>query len=250
MKKLLTALTLSLTITQIQATDSIRFGLEATYPPFEFIGEDNKLTGFDVELANAICVEIKASCSFNIQPFDSLIPGLKFRRIDAVISGMDITPTRLEQVDFSDPYYENSAVFISAKSNNFSKADDFKGKTIGVQNGTTHQVYLIDTLEKQGAKLRPYDNVQNALLDLTNDRVDAVFSDTAVAKDWIAAKGKGKYTTVGKEVKDANYFGIGMGIATRKGNPLVEKLNKGLEKVKLSGVYQKLMTKYFDVISE
>ena len=250
MKKLLTALTMSLAITQVQAADSIRFGMEASYPPFEFIGENNELTGFDVDLATAICAEIKAECSFHNQPFDSLIPSLRFRRFDAIISGMDITPTRLEQVDFSAPYYENSAVFISAKSNNLTSPTDLKGKTIGVQNGSTHQAYVIDHLEKEGVQSRPYNSYQQALLEMSNGRIDAVFADTAVTKEWLASHGKDKFEVIGKEIKDPDYFGMGMGIATRKDDPLLDKINKGLMLVKENGTYDKLMNKYFEPVAK
>ncbi len=248
MKKIVTAIALcSAAISGMaQAQESIRFGMEATYPPFEFINEKNELTGFDVELANAICAELDATCEFNNQPFDSLIPGLKFRRFDAVISGMDITPKRMKQVSFTQPYYENSAIFVAASKSALTGQKDLKGKTVGVQNGSTHQAYLIDKLEAQGVKTRPYDSYQNALLDMTNGRVDAVFADTAVAREWLAQQSEGQYETVGEEVKDANYFGIGMGIAARKGDPLVEKLNAALTQVKESGVYQQLHTKYFN----
>ncbi|KEI71106.1 lysine/arginine/ornithine ABC transporter substrate-binding protein [Endozoicomonas elysicola] len=248
MKKIVTAVALYSAVISgmAQAQESIRFGMEATYPPFEFINEKNELTGFDVELANAICAELDATCEFNNQPFDSLIPGLKFRRFDAVISGMDITPKRMEQVSFTQPYYENSAIFVAANKSALTGQKDLKGKTVGVQNGSTHQAYLIDKLEAQGVKTRPYDSYQNALLDMTNGRVDAVFADTAVAREWLAQQSEGQYETVGEEVKDANYFGIGMGIAARKGDPLVEKLNAALAQVKASGVYQQLHTKYFN----
>lgn len=253
MKKILTTLTLGATIAmaagQAQAEDSIRFGMEATYPPFEFLNDKNELTGFDIDLANALCEELQAKCSFNNQPFDSLIPGLKFRRFDAIISGMDITPARQDQVDFSQPYYENSAVFIAAKPSEKNAGilsqEDLKGKTIGVQNGSTHQAYVIDKLEKQGVKVRPYDSYQNALLDMTNGRLDSVFADTAVAREWLETKAQGKYQVVSDEIKDPDYFGIGMGIAARKGDPLVSKLNAALAKVKQDGTYQKLYNKYF-----
>ncbi len=248
MKKIVAAVALaSAALSSVAlAQETIRFGMEATYPPFEFFNEKNELTGFDVELANAICAELDATCEFNNQPFDSLIPGLKFRRFDAVISGMDITPKRMEQVSFTQPYYENSAIFVAGINNEFKEAKDLIGKTVGVQNGSTHQAYLIDKLEKQGVKTRPYDSYQNALLDMTNGRVDAVFADTAVAREWLVQQSKGQYQTVGEEEKDANYFGIGMGIAARKGDPLVEKLNTALAQVKESGVYQQLHAKYFN----
>ncbi len=248
MKNLFSAILLALFVTQAYAGNTIRFATEPTYPPFEYIDENNQMTGFDIELAKALCKEIKAECSFSNQSFDSLIPSLKFRRFDAIISGMDITASRLEQVDFSNPYYENSAVFIAEKGK-ISGVDQLSKKTVGVQNGTTHQSYLINNFEKKGVKIRPYDSYQNALLDLTNGRIDAVFSDTAVAREWIISQDKKKFAIAGKEIKDPDYFGTGMGIAVRKNDPLRETLNKALEKVKLEGTYQKLLTKYFDPAS-
>jgi arginine transport system substrate-binding protein len=107
------------------AAQTIRFATEASYPPFESI-DANKIVGFDVDLANALCKEIDATCTFSNQAFDSLIPSLKFRRIDAVMAGMDITPEREKQVLFSTPYYDNSALFIGQKGN--SPLDQLKGK--------------------------------------------------------------------------------------------------------------------------
>ena len=85
------------------AADNIRFATEASYPPFEFMDANNTMQGFDIDLAKALCQEMQANCTFTNQAFDSLIPSLKFRRFDAVISGMDITPERLKQVAFTKP---------------------------------------------------------------------------------------------------------------------------------------------------
>ncbi|KEQ18748.1 lysine/arginine/ornithine ABC transporter substrate-binding protein [Endozoicomonas numazuensis] len=253
MKKLfasiLTASVVTIASIQVQAAETIRFATEATYPPFEFVGKDNQLEGFDIDLANAICSELKAECTFSNQPFDSLIPSLKFRRFDAVISGMDITPDRLKQVDFSSPYYENSAIFVADKNDKLTSIDALKGKSVGVQNGSTHQQYVIDKLESKGVKVRPYDTFQNAFLDMTSGRVDAVFADTAVAKEWLAERGEGQYAQVGPEIKDANYFGIGYGIAVRKKDELKMKLDAALSTLKENGTYQKIYDKYFNKAS-
>lgn len=242
--------TLALGAMPAQATDTIRFGTEATYPPFEFIDENNKLAGFDIELAKAVCKEIKAECPFSNQPFDSLIPSLRFRRFDAIIAGMDITPARQEQVDFSIPYFENSASFIAPKAKNFHSYDDLKGKAIGVQNGSTFQTYMVDKFEQHGVSVRPYESVQNAFLDMGNGRVDAVFSDTAVANDWLKERGEGKYTHVGEAVKDAEYFGVGYGIAVRKGDALKGKIDGALNTLKADGTWQKIHDKYFPAVAE
>ncbi|MCW7553806.1 lysine/arginine/ornithine ABC transporter substrate-binding protein [Endozoicomonas gorgoniicola] len=249
MKKLytiaVTTCALALGSLQVQAAETIRFGTEPTYPPFEFLDENNELTGFDIDLAKAICTEIKAECTFHHQPFDSLIPSLRYRRFDAVIAGMDITPARQKQVDFSTPYFENSASFVAAKAKQFKSPDDLKGKAVGVQNGSTFQTYMVDKFEKQGVTIRPYETIHNAFLDMTNGRVDAVFSDTAVANDWLLERGKGDYGHLGKTITDAEYFGVGYGIAVRHNDPLKGRIDNALTTLKKNGTWQAIHDKYF-----
>lgn len=223
------------------AGQTIRFAAEASYPPFEFIDADNKIQGFDVDLANALCHEIDADCTFTNQAFDSLIPSLKFRRFDAVMSGMDITPEREKQVLFSQPYYENSALFIAQKGK-LANMDALKGKRVGVQNGTTHQKYIGEKLPD--VKVVPYDSYQNAILDLKNGRIDAVFGDTAVVNEWL--KNNQELAQLGEKVTDKTYFGNGLGIAVRQGNTELQgKLNAALDKVKANGTYKTLYSKWF-----
>ncbi|RWR02055.1 arginine ABC transporter substrate-binding protein [[Pantoea] beijingensis] len=233
---LLTSISLSAT-----AAQTIRFATEASYPPFEFVDADNKIQGFDVDLANALCKEIDATCTFTNQAFDSLIPSLKFRRFDAVMAGMDITPDREKQVLFTQPYYDNSALFIAQKGK-VADIAALKGKRVGVQNGTTHQTYLTD---KQGeVTIVPYDSYQNAILDLKNGRIDAVFGDTAVVNEWL--KQNPGLASVGEKVTDKAYFGTGLGIALRLGNSELQgKLNAALDKVKADGRWKTIYQKWF-----
>ena len=104
--------------------------------PFESLDQNNQIVGFDIDLAKALCQQMQAECTFTNNAFDSLIPSLKFRRYDAVISGMDITAERSKQVDFTQPYYANSAIVIAHKGE-YSDFSQLKGKRIGVENGTT-----------------------------------------------------------------------------------------------------------------
>ncbi|AML59217.1 Putative ABC transporter arginine-binding protein 2 precursor [Serratia rubidaea] len=241
MKKLIIAAVLAGISVSASAADKIRFATEASYPPFEFIGADNKIQGFDVDLANALCKEMQAECSFSNQSFDSLIPGLKFKRFDAVMAGMDITPEREKQVLFSKPYYDNSALFIAQKGK-VADIAALKGKRVGVQNGTTHQKYLTD----QHAEITtvPYDSYQNAVLDLKNGRIDAVFGDTAVVNEWL--KQNAQLAAVGDKVTDKNYFGTGLGIAVRqKNSDLQGKFNAALDKIKQDGTYETIYKKWF-----
>ncbi|MBD2784283.1 arginine ABC transporter substrate-binding protein [Xenorhabdus sp. DI] len=243
MKKLLFAALLSAVTLSATAAEkaALRFATEATYPPFEFIDANNKIQGFDVDLADAICAKLNTECTFTNQAFDSLIPSLKFRRFDALMAGIDITPDRQKQVDFTQAYYDNSAIFIAIKGK-FARIADLKGKQVGIQNGTTHQKYLME--QHKELKTVPYDSYQNAILDLKNGRIDAVFGDTAVVNEWL--KKNKELSTVGDKVTDKNYFGIGLGIAVRKGNSeLLDKLNKTLAEIKQDGTYDTIYKKWF-----
>ncbi len=241
MKKVLLAALLASLSLSATAAQTIRFATEASYPPFETLDASNKIVGFDVDLANALCKEIDATCTFSNQSFDSLIPGLKFRRIDAAMAGMDITPEREKQVLFTKPYYDNSALFISIDGK-YTSVDQLKGKKVGVQNGTTHQKFITD--KHPEINIVSYDSYQNARLDLQNGRIDAVFGDTAVVTEWL--KANAKLVPVGEKVTDKDYFGTGLGIAVRQGNTeLQQKFNDALEKVKQNGTYEAIYNKWF-----
>jgi len=223
------------------AADKIRFASSATYPPFESLDSNNQVVGFDIDLAKALCEKMQADCTFTNNAFDSLIPSLKFRRFDAVISGMDITAERSKQVAFTQPYYANSAVVI-ARSKNFTQQDQLAGKRIGMENGTTHQKYLLEKHPDMVAVA--YDSYQNAILDLKNNRLDGVFGDTAVVNQWL--KTNPELHTVGEHITDPAYFGTGLGIAVRLDNhALLEKLNAALNAAKADGTLQRINDKWF-----
>ena len=241
MKKVLIAALIAGFSLSATAAQTIRFATEASYPPFESIDANNKIVGFDVDLANALCKEIDATCTFTNQAFDSLIPSLKFRRFDAVMAGMDITPEREKQVLFTTPYYDNSALFVGQQGK-YTSIEQLKGKKVGVQNGTTHQKFIMD--KHPEVTTVPYDSYQNAKLDLQNGRIDGVFGDTAVVTEWL--KDNPKLAAVGDKVTDKDYFGTGLGIAVRQGNTeLQQKFNAALEKVKKDGTYETIYNKWF-----
>jgi len=240
-KKWILAAALATLTLSAHAADTLRFASSATYPPFESLDRDNQIVGYDIDLAKAICQQLQTECTFTNNAFDSLIPSLKFRRFDAVISGMDITEDRSKQVDFTQPYYANSAIVIARKGK-FSDFASLKGKRIGVENGTTHQKYL---QEKHPEIVTvAYDSYQNAILDMKNGRLDGVFGDTAVVNQWL--KTNADLAPVGEHVTDKAYFGTGLGIAVRKGNDaLRDRLNGALAALKSNGTLQQLNQKWF-----
>ncbi|MEZ9057862.1 lysine/arginine/ornithine ABC transporter substrate-binding protein [Vibrio pelagius] len=241
MKKILLASLIGLASFNAAAQQEIKFAMEATYAPFEFMDENNQIQGFDVDLANALCEEMKVKCTFHNQAFDSLIPALKFKRYDAAISAMDITDARLKQVNFSNAYYDNSAAFISIEGKVADHAA-LEGKRVGVQNGSTHQSYLLEQMT--GVTAVPYSSYQDAFIDMKNGRIDSVFGDTAVVAEWF--KKQDNLTYVGDQVTNQEYFGNGFGIAVNKSNQdLVDQLNVALAAVKANGEYDEIFNKYF-----
>ncbi|WP_075181223.1 arginine ABC transporter substrate-binding protein [Pantoea sp. 1.19] len=241
MKKIILAGLLAAVTFSGAAADTVRFAASATYPPFESLDGNNQIVGFDIDLAKALCEEMQVQCTFTNNPFDSLIPALKFRRYDAVISGMDITPARSKQVAFSQPYYANSAVVIAQKGK-FTRVDQLKGKRIGMENGSTHQKYMQD--KHPEVTTVAYDSYQNAILDLKNNRLDGVFGDTAAVNEWL--KSQPGLATVGEPITDAQYFGSGLGIAVRPDNTaLLEKINTALATLKANGTWQAINDKWF-----
>lgn len=233
MKKLFLASAIAFSTISVSAQETITFAMEPSYAPFETTNEKGEVIGFDVDIAKALCEELKATCQFKTQSFDSLIAGLKFKNFDAIISGMDITEARQKQVSFTKPYLENSVSFVAVKG----KFTPETAKNVGVQNGTTFQQYL--TKNAKQYNLRPYATLQSAVLDLKNGRIDMVFGDTPVLAEWL--KTEKELDFVGDKVVDKAFFGNGYGIAVNKSNTaLLEKLNGALDAIKTNGKYEQI----------
>ena len=234
-KTLLTAILLGASVAA--SAQELTFAMEPSYPPFETTNEKGEIIGFDVDVANAICKEIQATCKFKGEAFDALIPNLKAKRFDASISAIDITDARAKQVLFSDAYYDSTASYVTLKG----KATLESAKNVGVQNGTTFQQYTV--AETKQYKTKAYASLQSAILDLKSGRIDMIFGDTAVLADMISKEPEMQF--VGEKVANKKYFGNGLGIAMHKSNKeLAEQLNKGLAAIKANGEYQKIYDKW------
>jgi arginine transport system substrate-binding protein len=244
--------------TAVAAARSITFATEATYPPFEAIKPSGEIYGFDIDVAKALCQEMKVHCNFTNQPFESLIIGLKLGKFDAVIAAMGVTVERKRVVDFTLPYYVNSAAFVATesiakqvkKSNTVSNSvvpeEVLKQKTIGVQGGTTFAAYL-QKKYSDSAKIKTYASIEGAFLDLEAGRIGAVFADLPIIIQWLKhANSKDQYALVGKPIKDAEFFGQGNSIAVNKNNPqLLQQLNVALSTLKANGELRKIANQYF-----
>ena len=218
--------------------DVWKVGTEAGFPPFESVGDDGELVGFDIDLFNAIGEKSGKTIEFENLPFDSLIPALQGGTIDAAISGMTITEEREQTVDFSDPYF-NAGLAIAVKEDtaDIKTLDDLEGKKIAVQIGTTGA----DTANGvPDAEVTTFENAPLALQELSNGNVDAVINDAPATLDAIATGNIPGIDVVGELLTEESY-----GIAMPDGSENVETVNAALAEIKADGTYAELYRKWF-----
>lgn len=225
----------------------VRIGVEGAYPPFSQVTPDGKLEGFDIDIANALCAEIKAECTLVQQDWDGIIPALLAKKYDAIIASMSITEERKEKVDFTDKYYQTPAKFARKKGSGIEiTAEGLKGKTVGVQRATIHDNFVTATFP--GAEIKRYGTQDEAYLDANAGRLDVLLADSEALNSGFLKTDKGsEWEFVGPDYTDPKFFGPGAGIAVRKDDDdLREKLNAAIKAIRDNGTYKKIQDKYFD----
>ncbi len=207
----------------------IRVGTEGAYKPFNYMDSNGELQGFDVEIAKALCEEMKAECTFVAQDWDGIIPALLAKKYDVIIASMSITEERKKQVGFTNKYYNTPARFVAKKDSGITDTSPaaMKGKVLGAQSSTTHSSFLEDNYKDSDVKLYATQDEANA--DLAAGRLDAVLADSVVILDWLNGEEGSCCQHVGDNYTDAKWFGEGAGMAVRQEDEaLKEKLNAAL----------------------
>jgi arginine/ornithine transport system substrate-binding protein len=247
---LLGALALSLLSPLSMADEAkpVRIGIEAAYPPFAMKTPEGAITGFDYDIGNALCAEMQVKCVWIEQEFDGLIPALKVRKFDAVLSSLNITPERLKSVDFTNKYYATPArLAMKAGIVLNDPLVDLKGKKVGVQRASIYDRYATEVYASAGIEVVRYSSQNEIFLDLTAGRVDATLADVVNIDDGFLKTDAGKgFALVGPDYTEAKYFGDGVGIAVRKGDKaMAERFNKAIAAIRANGKYQEVQNKYF-----
>ena len=247
MKKMIGAFLISCIIsTGALAMDGmIRMGSEGYYPPFNYFDSAGTIKGFDIDIRNALCEQMKVTCEWVTTDWDGIIPALNANKFDTILASMAITEKRREKVSFTKPYYFNAVRFVVRKDLNLTDAmpQDLKGLVIGTQSGT-QEVKILNNFYPD-SKVKRYPKLDDALLDLETGRVDAVLASQFVLGDWLdKQEDDGCCTFIGKRfVDDEN---LGTGIAVRKNdNELRENLNKAIDAIMADGTYTSIREKYF-----
>jgi len=241
-KKFLLAAAASLVFSASAMAEKLKMGIEAAYPPFNNKDASGNVVGFDKDIGDALCAKMKVECEVVTSDWDGIIPALNAKKFDFLISSLSITEERKAAVDFTDPYYSNKLQFIAPKNVDF-KTDkaSLNGKVIGAQRATLAGTWLEDEMGSNiTAKL--YDTQENAYLDLTSGRVDAILADKYVNYDWLKTDAGRAYEFKGDPMVESDKIAI----ALRKGdNELRNKLNAALKEIIADGTYKKINDKYF-----
>ncbi|MCM2401844.1 ABC transporter substrate-binding protein [Rhizobium sp. S153] len=236
---------LSLFAGSAMAEDKLIIGTEGAYPPFNNLESDGSLVGFDIDIAKALCDEMKVTCEFVTQDWDGIIPALQAKKFDAIIASMSITPERLEKVDFSKKYYNTPPAIAVPKDSPISKVEELKGKVLGAQSSTTHSNYAEKHMPDSELKLYP--TADEYKLDLSGGRVDAVIDDIVVLSEWVKSDAGSCCKILTPLPIDPEINGAGAGIAVRKGETaLADKFTTAIAAIRANGKYKEINAKYFD----
>ena len=222
---------------------TIKIATEGAYPPWNYVDANGKLAGWDIEIANALCKSMGAECTIAAQAWDGIIPALNAGKFDAIVAQMSMTPKRMEQVDFTIKYTENTTRFGTKKGTvtDISPAA-LKGKTIGVQRGAAQRPWLE---ENKYENIRLYETTEAVELDLIAGRVDIMVQGTATSVLGFFKKPESKdFEFVGPELKGGT-LGAGAGIAIRKTDgALKECFNTAIRAIRKSGEYDAITSRY------
>ena len=208
----------------------------AEFPPFEFKAEDGSFQGIDIEIMQAVCKATGYELVVEDIAFDSIIPAVNSGKADCGVAGMTVPEDRLRNIDFTTPYYEAFQVIVVVKGSAIQGADDLKGKRIGVQTGTTGDTLASDI---EGADMNRYGKGVDAIVALTQNKVDAVVIDNEPAKAFVA-KNADKLVILDEPLTKESYA-----MAVKKGNDeLLALLNEQIERIKTDGTLDAIRAKY------
>lgn len=224
----------------VKSAGKITIGVDDSYPPMEFRNDSNALVGFDVDFGNAIGKKLGVKVEWVPTAWDGIILALKSQRFDMILSSLSDTADREKEISYTKPYIQGGPVIIIKKdTKGISKAEDLKGKKVGVQKGTTAE----DAVKTLGGykSLTPYDKLTDALNDLNIGRTDAVAADDQVGRYYVGLA-PDKYVVASKMNEEP--FGIGF---KKENTALRDSVQQAIDELKSEGTLSKISKKWFNM---
>ena len=209
----------------------------AEFPPYEY-HDNNTIVGIDAEICAAIAEKMGLELEIEDIAFDSIIPEISSGKADIGAAGMTVTEDRKQNVDFSETYAKASQVIIVTENSEVKGFDDLKGKKVGVQTGTTGDIYVTGDLGDECVER--YAKGMEAVQALSQTKIDAVVIDGEPAKKYISE-------VPGLKILDESYTDEEYAIAIRKGNTeLLDAVNKAIGELKADGTLDAIVAKYIN----
>lgn len=226
---------------------AIRFLTDSDFPPFHYLDEEGVLTGFNIDVARAVCLELAASCDIQVKPWAELVPALRKGDADAVIASYQATPQLLAQVEFTDRYYYTPAWLAGRRGTPrlVPTPEGLEGQRIGVAKGGPHEAYLRTFF--RGSAIVPFDSVELARDALAGSKVDLILDDGISLGFWLNGTASRECCELkGGPYAEPKYFGDGIGIMVAKQDAQLKGLiNQALRRVRESGRLEELLLRYF-----
>ncbi len=235
--------------TQAAAPRLIRFITEDDYPPFNFLQADGSLSGFNVELARAICDELKTACTIQARRWDRLSPSLANGESDAAIASILATPQARASLDFTAPYYLTPGRFVTKRAANLPEPlpENLKSRRVGVIADSTHEAFL--RARFASVDLRTYPDIPALQAALKGGEIAYLFADGVTLAIWLNGTDSADCCVFsGGPYLEEAYFGEGIGIAVRKGNDDLRRLlDHALQRLWQRGIYTDLYLRFFPI---
>jgi len=225
----------------------IRFVTESEFPPFNFYDEDGILTGFNVDLARAICLELNATCDIQVRKWAEMFPALLRRDADAAIAAHAVSATALRKVEFTDAYFHTPGRFAGRREAQdiVATPEGLEGRRIGVAVGTAHEAFIRQFF--RGSRVMVFDDIDVARDALRQGAVDVVFDDAISLAFWLnGTLSQQCCAFLGGAFLEPKFFGDGIAIAVAKGrSKLRADIDEALQTVRDSGRFEELVARYF-----
>lgn len=230
-----------------QPPEKIEFLASDDFPPFSFRDPQGRLTGFNVDLARAICEELAASCSLRVKAFEALPEALSAGEGDAILSGLVRTEALSREMAFSDTYLRLPARFVLGKGADSFDPASAEGKRVSVEAGSRHEAFLKEAFPSLA--LVSFPSAAEARAALRDGKADAHFGDGMALSFWLGSKeGAACCRFAPGPWLEPRYFGEGVDIAVRKDDAaLLDALNYALRQVQDKGTYGELYLRYFPI---
>ncbi|MCR9145641.1 MAG: transporter substrate-binding domain-containing protein [Rhodobacteraceae bacterium] len=253
LKHLIAAAVTAVALGAPASAETLRVGMECTYAPFNYKTETGELAGYDVDVAKGVADIIGADLEFVCQQWDGMIPALLANKFDLIVASMSITESRLEKIDFSSPYRDSVGRIIGKSGQDMNLFDDagapiaanFDGLRIGVERASTYENWFNAKLPDADIVL--YDGNEEMYLDLVNGRVDAIITNPMKAHLRFLSQENGSgFEFISPAINEVEYFGVGVGIGLRQGQPeLKARLNGAIKQLINDGKLTDYALQYF-----